>query len=75
MSKKESFESNLQSLEQAVERLESGDLSLEDSLQYFENGMKSAARCQKLLQEVEMQVNLLLKDEEGNLTTEEMAEK
>jgi exodeoxyribonuclease VII small subunit len=74
MSDEESFETTLHTLEQAVDRLESGELPLEESLQCFETGMKSAARCQKLLHEVELRVETLLKDEEGNLASEPIPE-
>ncbi|HXV22597.1 MAG TPA: exodeoxyribonuclease VII small subunit [Desulfuromonadales bacterium] len=68
---KESFETSLHALEEVVERLESGDLTLEESLESFELGVKSAARCRKLLKEVELKVELLLKDRDGGLTLED----
>jgi exodeoxyribonuclease VII small subunit len=68
---KESFETSLYVLEGVVERLESGDLTLEESLECFEQGVKSAARCRKLLKEVELKVELLLKDRDGGLTLED----
>lgn len=68
---KESFEVSLHSLEEVVERLESGDLTLEESLECFEQGVKSAARCRKLLRDVELKVELLLKDRDGGLVVEE----
>jgi exodeoxyribonuclease VII small subunit len=71
MEEKENFESALRSLEQAVERLESGELSLEESLECFEAGVKVASRCQQFLRRVEARVQLLLKDREGNLTLED----
>jgi exodeoxyribonuclease VII small subunit len=68
---KESFETSLHVLEEVVERLESGDLTLEESLECFEQGVKSAARCRKLLREVELKVELLLKDRDGGLSLED----
>ena len=68
---KESFETSLYVLEGVVERLESGDLTLEESLECFEQGVKSAARCRKLLKEVELKVELLLKDRDGGLNLED----
>jgi len=68
---KESFETSLHALEEVVERLESGDLTLEESLECFEQGVKSAARCRKLLKEVELKVELLLKDRDGGLALED----
>ncbi|BCA79376.1 exodeoxyribonuclease VII small subunit [Desulfuromonas sp. AOP6] len=70
MAKKDSFEKALKSLEKAVERLESGDLALEEALEYFEAGMVSAKQCQKYLKDVETKVELLMKDREGNFSTE-----
>ncbi len=67
---KESFEVALRALEEAVERLESGELTLEESLSCFEQGVKNAGRCQKLLKAVENRVELLLRDQQGNLTTD-----
>jgi exodeoxyribonuclease VII small subunit len=68
---KESFETSLHALEEVVERLESGDLTLEESLECFELGVKSAARCRKLLREVELKVELLLKDRDGGPALED----
>ncbi|HEY7746896.1 MAG TPA: exodeoxyribonuclease VII small subunit [Desulfuromonadales bacterium] len=68
---KESFETSLHALEEVVERLESGDLTLEESLECFEQGVKSAARCRKLLKDVELKVELLLKDRDGGLSLED----
>jgi exodeoxyribonuclease VII small subunit len=68
---KESFEASLRALEEVVERLESGDLTLEESLACFELGVQSAARCRKLLQDVELKVELLLRDRDGGLAVEE----
>ncbi len=71
MAKQQSFEENLRALEQSVERLESGELSLEESLKLFEEGVKRAGLCQKMLQAVEQRVELLLKDREGRLVRED----
>jgi exodeoxyribonuclease VII small subunit len=74
MEEKGNFEAALRALEQAVERLESGELTLEESLECFEAGVKSANRCQQFLQGVETKVKLLLKDREGNLVVEDFEE-
>jgi exodeoxyribonuclease VII small subunit len=68
---KESFETSLRDLEEVVARLESGDLTLEESLACFEQGVKSAARCRKFLRDVELKVELLLKDRDGGLSLED----
>jgi exodeoxyribonuclease VII small subunit len=67
---KETFETALRRLEEAVTRLEGGDLSLEESLACFEQGVQNAVRCRQLLAAVETRVELLLKDREGGLGTE-----
>jgi len=70
MAKKKGFESSLKALEEAVTRLEEGDLELEDSLKIFEQGVKSAADCRKALEKVELQVEVLLKQQDGRLSRE-----
>lgn len=63
------FESSLRELEQLVEKMEQGDLSLEQSLQDFERGIKLTRHCQQALQEAEQKVAILLqKNAEAELT-------
>jgi exodeoxyribonuclease VII small subunit len=61
------FESALEELENIIEQLESGDLSLEDTLAAFEKGVSLVKHCNQKLSEVEKKVELLLKDKEGRL--------
>jgi exodeoxyribonuclease VII small subunit len=61
------FEAAIEDLEQVVEQLESGDLSLEDSLAAFEKGVGLVRYCNQKLSEVEKKVELLIKDKEGQL--------
>ena len=61
------FESALEDLEQVVEQLESGELSLEDSLAAFEKGVGLVKYCNQKLNEVEKKIELLVKDKEGKL--------
>ena len=65
-----SFEKDLESLEQIVEQLEEGGLSLDDSLKKFEEGMKLAQRCDKALNAAEKKVEVLTRNAEGELETE-----
>jgi exodeoxyribonuclease VII small subunit len=71
MSKKEpssqKFEAALQELAQLVEQLESGDLSLEDSLAAFEKGVGLVKYCNEKLSEVEKKIQILVKDKDGKL--------
>jgi exodeoxyribonuclease VII small subunit len=55
------FEQQLSNLEALVESLESGDLSLEDSLKSFEQGIKVARECQTALKQAEQKVALLMR--------------
>lgn len=54
------FEKNLQALEEIVDSLESGDLSLEDALSHFEKGIKMTKDCQQALTTAEQRVQVLL---------------
>jgi exodeoxyribonuclease VII small subunit len=54
------FEDALQELEQLVEQMEQGELSLEESLKSFERGIKLTRTCQTALQEAEQKVQILL---------------
>ena len=63
------FEKALENLEQLVSSMESGELSLEDSLKAFETGIKLTRECQTALKEAEQKIQILM-TEEGD--TEEM---
>jgi len=67
MAKPQTFEQALKALEDAVARLERGQLPLDEALACFEQGVKSASRCRELLRDVESRVEVLLKDTAGNL--------
>jgi exodeoxyribonuclease VII small subunit len=54
------FEQSLAELEATVEKLEHGDLSLEDALQQFERGVALARVCQASLKQAEQKVEILL---------------
>lgn len=58
------FEKSLQELEQLVERMEQGDLSLEQSLKDFERGIELTRSCQQALQAAEQRVQILLEKSE-----------
>lgn len=63
------FEESLAELEQLVEQMERGELSLEDSLKSFERGVALTRTCQKALQEAEQKVQILL-EKNGTQTLE-----
>lgn len=53
------FESSLDELEQLVQKMEKGDLSLDDSLAAYERGVGLYRRCQAALEQAEQRVRLL----------------
>ena len=61
------FEDSLSKLEELVERMENGDLSLEDSLKSFEEGIKLTRECQAALKSAEQKVKLLI-EQNGEVT-------
>lgn len=67
----EKFETVLKKLEEVVRRLESGELSLDESLKAFEEGVKYAGFCTKKLDEAESRVEVLLKQKDGTFIKRE----
>jgi exodeoxyribonuclease VII small subunit len=67
------FEDALQRLEQIVDRLEAGNLPLEESLKVFEEGVGLARRCSRYLEDAEKRIELLTRDEQGVLRTDPLA--
>jgi exodeoxyribonuclease VII small subunit len=65
-----SFEESLKKLETIVDQLEKGDLSLEDSLKLFEEGIGLSAACKKEIDDAEGKVQILIKLRDGSLKTE-----
>ncbi len=61
------FEESIKELELVVEKLESGDATLDESLEYFEKGIKLSKSCQKMLDEAEKKVSVLLANSDGEL--------
>ncbi len=64
---KKNFEKALSDLENIVQRLDENDLSLDESLSLFEEGIKLSRFCSQKLDSVEHKVEILLRDDEGNL--------
>lgn len=61
-----SFEESLKEISKIVDQLESGDLSLDESIKKFEKGTKLIKDCYKELESVKKAVNIILEDSEGN---------
>ncbi len=62
MTKKDTvnFEASLQKLKKIIEKLEGGDVSLEESVKSFEEGIGLVKECQKQLSQAELKVKKLL---------------
>ncbi len=61
------FETAMARLEEIVQKLEQGDLPLEQSLKLFEEGIRLSRICNTRLEEAERKVEILLKDKAGNM--------
>ena len=59
------FEAALAELEQIVERLEQGELSLEESMRQFERGVELTRSCQKALRQAEQKISILSHGPDG----------
>lgn len=68
-----SFEDNLKSLEAVVEKLESGDLPLEDSVKLFEQGMTLSAACKQDLDAAEGKLQVLMKQANGRMEAKDLS--
>lgn len=66
----QSFEQSLTELETIVKNMDSGELSLEASLQAFEQGIGLIRSCQTQLQQAELKVKQLIESEQGLTLTE-----
>ncbi len=62
MEKNIKFEKAMERLEEIVHALEKGDLPLDDSLKFFEEGIKLSQVCMAKLDEAEKRVDILMKD-------------
>lgn len=59
------FEQSMDELEKVVSELENGDLNLEDSIKKFEKGMELSKKCNKILEDAEKKITVLVKTEDG----------
>lgn len=64
------FEKAFQQLEKIVQRLESENLPLDESLQLFEEGVRLSRFCHQRLEEVEKKIETILADAKGQPVTE-----
>ena len=69
--KDNNFETNLKKLEMIVDKLESGDIGLEESVKLYEEGMKIKKICDKKLKDIEMQIKKI-KIEDNKFVKEDL---
>ncbi|MDX6498188.1 MAG: exodeoxyribonuclease small subunit [Blastocatellia bacterium] len=63
--KPKNFETSLEELERIVRELEQGELTLEKSLELFEQGVKLSRECQERLTQAERRIEILMRDSQG----------
>ena len=68
---KSNFEKNMSDLENIVEELEKGDLNLDESISKFEEGIKISKECNKILEDAEKKITILLQ-KDGEIKEEEL---
>jgi exodeoxyribonuclease VII small subunit len=68
--KKGDFERSLGRLEEVVKRLENTDLSLDEAMKLFEEGVTLSRECQKQLEEAEGRIEILLKKADGKIVAQ-----
>lgn len=61
------FEKSIEELKKIIEKLESGNIPLDDSLALFEKGVKILNSANKKLGDMQKKVEILVKDSEGNI--------
>ena len=64
------FEEAIENLEKIVTELETGNLSLDDSVKKFEHGMKLSKHCNEILGKAEKEITILLEKEDGKVVEE-----
>jgi exodeoxyribonuclease VII small subunit len=69
-----SFENAISELEDIVQKLEKGELSLEESINFFQRGVELTKYCNKKLDEAERSITMLIENEKGQITEVEMPE-
>lgn len=67
-----SFEKAIEELEGIVARLEKGELTLDESIDFFQRGVELSKYCSKRLDEAERRITLLIEGENGGLDEKEM---
>lgn len=70
MEEKRKFEEMIEDLEAISKDLESGKLSLDESVKVFEQGIEISKECSKILEDAEKRISILIKDNNNNIVEE-----
>jgi len=69
-----SFEQAIEQLEQLIEKIESGEVGLEESLKHYEQGTELIKRCRSILDSAEQRISELTESESGQLQVEQTSD-
>jgi exodeoxyribonuclease VII small subunit len=72
--KKLSFEKAMARLDEIVERLESGEASLDETIRLFEEGKRLGQECRRQLTAVEKKIQVIVEKENGDIETTDLEE-
>lgn len=72
MSEKKTFEQTISELGEIVKKLENGGTPLNEAMELFEKGIGYTKQCNKMLDEAEQKVKILLKTADGEIKAEDM---
>ena len=64
---KKNFEKSLNELEEIVEKLERGEMSLDESIEIFQKGVTLSKDLSKMLDEIEKKITILVENENGEI--------
>ncbi len=70
-SEKKTFEQSITELEEIAAKLENGNVSLDESLELFERGIKLSQSCRHMLDAAEKKVSVLMTNEDGEIVKED----
>ena len=71
MEDNKNFEEMMKDLENIAKDLESGELSLDESVSKFEKGMEISKECSKILEDAEKRISILIKGSDGEITEQD----
>ena len=71
MAEKKTFEQSISELEEIVSQLEGGNVTLDESLELFEKGIKLSKSCQQMLDAAEKKVSILMTNSDGEVVKED----